>query len=219
MKKLLLIPILFLFIGCSDDPIEDSLDESNLKREIPLKSDGSIAENKPVDADSAARYALLQYNKIKIYELGNEIIENLLRKNRRLEFSNQLVNQYGYSFSKDIRDSLNYYGFTDKEIGYGDANKDIDLIGQSPYLENGIWEKVMVKIKNFEAKHPVLYKQAIERFYEDNDPKIQEITISDRAGNVVDYCAKVRLNDGQEQYLCFSIETSNQKTIVTLKKD
>ena len=208
-----------LIVGCGSDPIEDSIEESELRTEPGVKKNDSTGNGeKPITIDSAARYALIQYNNIRINELGGEIVEKLLKKNRVLEFSNALGDVYGYAFTKEIKDSLTYFGFQPGDISYTDPKKDIYLSGRRSYVENGTWEKTEINNKNIETKYPNLYKKALERFFLTAKPKIIEINVADRAGNTIDYCEKVSFSDGQEQYICFSIQTSSLKTIVTLIK-
>ena len=224
MKKLLIIPLLFLFIGCSSDPVEESIDDSIDRNEGATKNSDGEKNNKNTEGqsfgvDSATRFAVLQYNKLKICEYGGQLIENILKKNKILEFSNKLGDEYGYTSSKDIKDSLVYYGYADSDISFTNQNKEIYLSGRDIYTAKGIWEKAEVNIQNIETKFPKLYKRAITLFYQRDNPKVQEVNIADQAGNTIDYCARIGFNDGQEEYICFTVQTANQKTVVTLKKN
>ena len=222
MKNLLLISLLLL-TGCADDTIEDNVakktaEESPKGKTVNSTNDGNVVNGLHYSPDSTHREAIIMFNDIKILEIANLIIENILHKNKKLEFKNDMQEAYGYFFTPEVWDTLAAYGYQQSDVTFGEGNKAINLQGQSPYIEKQVWEEVKFNNLDLKVKHPKLYNRAVARFWDDENPKINEIKVDNQGGSFVDYSLKVSYNAASDQYVYYTVSNTNERLVVSVDK-
>ena len=223
MKNILLFVLLLVFTGCADDTIEDHVSKSTApdapkKKEVNSTNAGNLVNGLPYNPDSTHREAIIKFNEIKIIEIGNLMLENILKKNKKLEFQNDIQEAYGYFFTQDVWDSLAALGFPKNEVSMGEESAPIMLEGKPPYIDKGIWEEQKFNNNDMRSKHPILFKRAVDRFMSSEHPKINDVTMENQGGSFVDYSLKVSYNISNDQYIYYTVSNTNQRIVVTVDK-
>ena len=219
MKKLLLFPLILLLSGCADDTIDESA-AKNAEADVAkakAMGNGYVVNGLHYNMDSVCRYAIVKVNDVKIASMGASMLEKMLSKNKQLEFKTDLQETYAFTLTPELRDSLKYYGFEQKDIST-DGGRDIVLTGRSPYNRQGLWEEVSVDTKAVLTRHPVLFDKATSIFMAKENPRVTDVTATNEGGSFTDYSMKVSYNSGSEQYVYFTVASVAGKLAVTVDK-
>ncbi len=218
MKNLLIFMFLIVFAASCDDDGDDNYGEyiTNGSTSKTIAKGGESVNGIYFSMDSISRQVIIKTCEKKISDICIKVVEDLTKKGRVLEYKNELGDQAGYVLNKDILDSLAYYNYTSADIGTNADKDDIVLYGIAPYREKGIWESITVTQANFEKDHPKLFEKSLDIFFKTDKPLMKDIMVENQGGNFVEYNAKVRFADGNEQYVHFNIANKSQKLVLEI---
>lgn len=204
--------LLVFAASCDDDDADkygDYITTGSTSKTVPNM--GESVNGIYFSMDSISHQVIIKTCQKKIGDICVKIIEDLVKKNKKLEYKNELGDQFGYSLDKQIMDSLAYYNYTSADIGTSVDDNEILLYGITPYREKGIWENITVTNANFEKDHPKLFAKGEALFFKTNNPAMKDLTVENQGGNFVEYNGKVRFADGNEQYVHFTAANKSQK--------
>lgn len=183
-----------------------------------IKRNEVMLDGLTFNLDSITLTALIQYNKVAINGICVSVLIDLLQKDKKIEYKDEIQTQYAFEVSDEDLDSLNYYGFGKDDISFTDPRKPIYISGVSPYKEKGLWERVKINPAEFEQNKPVLYRKAAATYLDNKKPRITNITATDQASKYIDYSAEFEYADGQNVYIYFTVKNVNQHIDITLNK-
>ena len=222
MKRFFIIPLFFLLLsGCESDTIEGASSSNDELTETQFnKQDAQYSKTKlnglGYNIDSVSNAAITMYNSLRISEICEKIVENLIRKNTKLEYSNDLEDVNCFYFTQETWDSLKYYNYTKEDVSSTNKKVEIYVSGKSPYISSGLYENITVNIKDMEKLHPKLYEKGIAEFFRTKKPKVFELNIDNQSSNKIEYSAKIKFTDGADEYIIFSVSNEGQKIVVRL---
>ncbi len=225
MKRLIFIPLLLLLImaGCESDSMEESGGSDDNLTTPSFAQSNTKNSNVPLNGlnynmDSVMRQVIIKFNFLSINQVCDEVLANMIRKNKKLEYSTELGEFYGFVFTKDTWDSLHYYGYDESDISSTSPNKEIYLVGRAPYKERGIYEDMVVNNANKDVKHPKLFERGVEEYFKKQQPKVYDLSIADQASSYIEYNAKISFTSGNDEYITFSVNAENQKIVIKVDK-
>ena len=221
MRRLFFLSFfLMLATGCGDGDNLGDLEETSYSKAVPKNKQNEL-QGISYDMDSVEKYVIESYNNYVLNKMCNEVIEKTIRRNRQLEYRNDLGEFFGFSLSKEIWDSLLYYNYKKSDVSSTDKNKEIFLTGREPYKNNGIYEDMVFNNEEMEARHPLLYARAKALFYQREQPNIIDLQLDNSASSYVEYSIKVRYKYLDDQYISFTITAMGSKLSikVTQKSD
>ena len=221
MRRLFIFSFfLMLATGCGDGGYIGDLDETSYSKAVPKNKQNEL-NGIYYNMDSVEKYVIESYNDFALKKICNEIIEKTIRKNRKLEYSNELGEFYGFVLSKDAWDTLHHYNYQESDVSSTDKTKEIVLTGRDPYKEKGIYEDMVFNNTGLENKHPLLYSRAKTLFFQTEQPDIFDLQVDNSASTYVEYSIKVRYKQLDDQYIAFTVSAVGTKLSikVTQKSD
>jgi len=222
MRKLLFLPLVLLLHGCSDDSIDEKV-ASETKPEgskhiVNSTNDGNIVAGLHYNLDSANRFAIIKCNEVKITQIGNHILDSIMKLNKKLEFRNEIQEAWGYFFTEQTWAGLKKYGYSQADVSYGGYDKHICLLGHAPYTERGLWEVINFRNDDMATAHPILFNEATDIFFRDEHPQITDVSVSNQGGAFIEYAIKVDFNTVDDQAIYYTVSNEQQKIVVTVDK-
>ena len=219
MKNLLpLILFCLLATGCVDEEADEGSDfisAESMSKENASRKNESVG-GLHYSMDSISHEIICKTSSIALKNLCLEIVERLAKKDRVLEYTNNLGPKYAYHLSQPILDSLAIYNYDKSNMGTNSDQYELTLHGIAPYKNKGLWENFTVKGVDFEKKHPILYQRAKQEFFNKEKPEITELAIENQGGNFVEYNAKIKFASGNEKYIHFTVTNKSQAIVLEI---